>query len=167
MSSFEISLIALVCLVGGFLLGVWLQFLLPEHHLSDDSKDTVKLGSGMVATMSALILGLLVSSAKNSFDAVNLSIAQNGAKIVQLDHLLAEYGPETHAIRDQLKESVFEYTTVGSNFNLPLHWRLLEGMIATAGLLTFAWSTGILMTLAQEFQDQRMQWFQRRHEPKK
>ncbi len=52
--------------------------------------------------------------------------------------------------------SLNEYTTVGSNFNLPQRWRLLEGMIATAGLLTFAWSTGILLTLAQEFQDQQM-----------
>jgi preprotein translocase subunit SecY len=59
--------------------------------------------------------------------------------------------------------SLNEYTTVGSNFNLPLHWRLLEGMIATAGLLAFAWSTGILFTLAQEFQDQRIQLFKQRH----
>jgi len=50
-----------------------------------------------------------------------------------------------------------EYTTVGSNYNLPLHWRLLEGMIATAGLLTFAWSTGVLLTLAQDFQAQQME----------
>ena len=62
--------------------------------------------------------------------------------------------------------SLNEYTTVGSNFSLPLHWRLLEGMIATAGLLTFAWSTGILITLAQEFQDQRMQLHKERHERK-
>ena len=60
--------------------------------------------------------------------------------------------------------SLNEYTTVGSNFNLPLHWRLLEGMIATAGLLTFAWSTGILITLAQEFQDQQMQALKQRRE---
>jgi hypothetical protein len=62
--------------------------------------------------------------------------------------------------------SLNEYTTVGSNFNLPPHWRLLEGMIATAGLLTFAWSTGILITLAQEFQEQRIQLFKQRHEQK-
>ena len=59
--------------------------------------------------------------------------------------------------------SLNEYTTVGSDFNLPPHWRLLEGMIATTGLLTFAWSTGILLTLAQGFQDQRMQLFKQRH----
>jgi hypothetical protein len=62
--------------------------------------------------------------------------------------------------------SLNEYTTVGSNFNLPVHWRLLEGMIATTGLLTFAWSTGILLTLAQEFQDQRMHLVKERSQGK-
>src|SRR5262245_12332261 len=52
--------------------------------------------------------------------------------------------------------ALMDYTTLGSNYNLKLHWRLLEGMIAIAGLLTFAWSTGVLLTLAQEFQDQQM-----------
>ena len=56
-----------------------------------------------------------------------------------------------------------EYTTLGSNFNLPLQWRLLEGLIATAGLLTFAWSTGVLVTLAQSFQDEQMDVFKKRH----
>ena len=50
-----------------------------------------------------------------------------------------------------------EYTTVGSAFHLPDDWRLLEGMIATAGLLAFAWSTGVLLTLAREFQAQQLQ----------
>jgi hypothetical protein len=48
--------------------------------------------------------------------------------------------------------SGLQYTTVGSNLNLPRHWRLLEIMIASAGLMGFAWSTGVLMTLAQKFQ---------------
>jgi hypothetical protein len=52
--------------------------------------------------------------------------------------------------------ALMDYTTLGSNYNLHLRWRLLEGMIAVAGLLTFAWSTGVLLTLAQEFQDQQM-----------
>jgi len=58
--------------------------------------------------------------------------------------------------------SLMEYTTVGSNYNLPLKWRLLEGMLATAGLLTFAWSTAILLTLAQDFQDREMKVLERR-----
>jgi hypothetical protein len=108
MTSFAIGLLGLLCLVGGFLLGLWLQRRLPDHHLSKESHDTIKLGAGMVATMSALVLGLLVSSAKTSFDKVNDAMAQNGARIVQLDHLLAQYGPETRAVRDQLKNSVVE-----------------------------------------------------------
>jgi hypothetical protein len=99
MSSLEISLIVLGCLVAGTALGMWFQHKLPELHLSKESQETVKLGAGMIAIMSALILGLLVSSAKNSFDAMNTSIAQIGAKIIQLDHLLAEYGPEAQPLR--------------------------------------------------------------------
>ena len=58
--------------------------------------------------------------------------------------------------------SFLEYTTVGSQFNLPLKWRLLEGMIATAGLLAFAWSTGVLMTLATAFQEQQLRLLRER-----
>ena len=58
--------------------------------------------------------------------------------------------------------SLNEYTTLGSNFYLPRHWRLLEGMLAMAGLLAFAWSTGVLFTLAQDFQTQRMQLIEKR-----
>lgn len=58
--------------------------------------------------------------------------------------------------------SFLEYTTVGSAFNLPLKWRLLEGMIATAGLLAFAWSTGVLMTLATAFQEQQLRLLRER-----
>jgi len=60
--------------------------------------------------------------------------------------------------------ALMEYTTVGSDYDLPQRWRLLEGMIATAGLLGFAWSTGVLMTLAQEFQDQQMRRIKSRHD---
>ena len=58
--------------------------------------------------------------------------------------------------------SFLEYTTVGSAYNLPLRWRLLEGMIATAGLLAFAWSTGVLMTLATAFQEQQLRLMRER-----
>jgi hypothetical protein len=58
--------------------------------------------------------------------------------------------------------SLNEYTTLGSNFYLPRHWRLLEGMLAMAGLLAFAWSTGVLFTLAQDFQTQRIQSIEKR-----
>ena len=93
MSSLTIGLISAGCIFGGAFLGFLLQGLLPEHHLRDASKDTVKVAAGTIATMSALVLGLLVGSAKSSFDATNTAIIQNGAKVILLDRALAAYGP--------------------------------------------------------------------------
>src|SRR5437763_15834218 len=106
MSSLSIGLICVGCIFGGALLGLLLQGLLPEHHLRDTSKDTVKVAAGMIATLSALVLGLLVGSAKSSFDATNTAMIQNGAKIILLDRALAAYGPETKGARDQLRRAV-------------------------------------------------------------
>lgn len=52
--------------------------------------------------------------------------------------------------------ALMNYTTLGSEFDLAPRWRLLEGMTGIAGLMTFAWSTGVLMTLAQNFQDRAL-----------
>ena len=106
LSSLTIGLISAACIFGGALLGLLLQGLLPQHHLRDNSKDTVKVVAGTIATLSALVLGLLVGSAKSSFDATNTAIIQNGAKIILLDRVLAAYGPETKAVRQQLRGAV-------------------------------------------------------------
>src|SRR5205814_10587752 len=106
MSSMTIGLICAGCMFGGALLGLLLNRLLPEHHLRDNSKDTVKLAAGMIATLGALVLGLLVGSAKSSFDATNTAITQSGAKIILLDRVLANYGPETKDAREQLRRAV-------------------------------------------------------------
>src|SRR6266481_3847672 len=91
MSSMTIGLISAGCIFGGALLGLFLQGLVPEHHLRDTSKDTVKVVAGTIATLSALVLGLLVGSAKSSFDATNTAIVQNGAKIILLDRVMAGF----------------------------------------------------------------------------
>src|SRR5208282_228145 len=106
MSSTSIALISAGCIFGGVLLGMFLRSRLPDHHLSSDSKDTVKLGAGMLATLSALILGLLVSSAKGTFDTMNAEMMQSAAKLIYLDRVLADYGPETKAAREQLRLTV-------------------------------------------------------------
>jgi hypothetical protein len=106
MNSLTIGFISAGCIFGGVLLGMLLQKVLPEHHLDTPSKDTVKVGAGMLATLTALVLGLLVSSAKSSFDAMNAGIAQAGAKVMLLDHILADYGPETKDAREQLRQTV-------------------------------------------------------------
>lgn len=106
MNSLTIGFVSAGCIFGGVLLGMLLQKVLPQHHLDTPSKDTVKVGAGMLATLTALVLGLLVSSAKSSFDAMNAGIAQAGAKVMLLDHILADYGPETKDAREQLRQTV-------------------------------------------------------------
>ena len=103
MDPIAIGLIVLVCTFGGALLGMFLRTRLPEHHLNDASKDVVKLVTGLIATLAALVLGLLVASSKNSFDTVNEGFRRSSAKIILLDRALAQYGPEAKKPRDQLK----------------------------------------------------------------
>ena len=90
---------------GGALIGLGLQRLLPQHHLNKESQDVVKLCAGVVATVTALVLGLLVSSAKSSFDAMNTRIIQTSATIIILDRMLADYGPEAQSVREHLRRS--------------------------------------------------------------
>jgi hypothetical protein len=80
--------------------------MLPEHHLSSESKDVVKLAMGLIATMAALVLGLITASAKSSFDAHNSEMVHTAADIIRLDRALARYGPETKEIRDLVKRAV-------------------------------------------------------------
>lgn len=106
MSPIAISLITLACIMGGMLFGMFLRTRLPEHHLTEDSKDVIKLGTGMVATMAALVLGLVIASAKGTFDTLNNGVRQAGTKIILLDRTMARYGPETREARDVLRRGV-------------------------------------------------------------
>jgi hypothetical protein len=105
-SSLAISFIVFAFVFGGALAGVLLRGSLPQNHLSGDSKETVKLGMALVSTMSALVLGLLVSSAKSFYDVQNTELNQVSADVVALDRLLAHYGPETKQARQALRVAV-------------------------------------------------------------
>ena len=74
---------------------MYISKVLPASHLSDSSRDTLKVMTGLMATLAALILGLLIASAKASYDRANDDFRQLAAKTVLLDRALAEYGPET------------------------------------------------------------------------
>lgn len=98
--------IVFACTLGGALVGNWLRTTLPAHHLNEESRDTVKLGIGLVATMTALVLGLVTASAKSSIDAVDTAVKHAAADILTLDRLLARYGPETGEIRGALQRAI-------------------------------------------------------------
>src|SRR6202049_4206298 len=99
MNAIALSCITFVCISGGALLGMFL----PGHHLSTDDKDVVRLGTGLIGTIAALVLGLLIASAKSSYDTQSTEIKQMTANIVLLDNLLGQYGPETGATRKLLR----------------------------------------------------------------
>src|SRR5213075_2502599 len=102
------ALIVFGCLIVAVLVGRTLRGFLPESHLSTESKDAVKLAMGLVATMSALVLGLLVSSAKGAYDTQRTEVIQMAAKVAFLDRLLVAYGPEAAEVRAQLRETMEE-----------------------------------------------------------
>jgi hypothetical protein len=106
LSPITVSCIAFAIIIGGALLGSLLRDALPGHHLADDGKDVVRLGAGLVGTIAALVLGLLIASAKSSYDTQSNQVQRLTSDIVLLDRLLAEYGPETRPIRDLMRQAV-------------------------------------------------------------
>ena len=93
-------------MLGGAGAGVLLRRTLPEHHLNDHSKDVVRLASGLVATITALVLGLLITSAKNTYDIQRQEIRQIAEKLVLMDNQLKRYGPEARHARELQRQAV-------------------------------------------------------------
>jgi hypothetical protein len=105
MSSIKISSIVFVLVFGGALFGIFLHAALPDDYLREGTKEVVRLGMTLVSTMAALVLGLLVASAKSSYDTQNSILVENSARIVLLDRILAHYGPETKETRELLRNA--------------------------------------------------------------
>jgi hypothetical protein len=106
MGALATSLIVFTALFGGAMFGMFLRSRLPEHHLSEESKRVVNLGAGIIGTMAALVLGLLVASAKGNYDTQNNEVLDATAKIALLDRVLAQYGSESKTTREQLHQLV-------------------------------------------------------------
>jgi hypothetical protein len=96
------------CLLAAVWIGMWLRRFLSEDHLSPVSRDTVKLAMGVVATMSALLLGLLVNSAKTSYDTTRAEVMQVASKYRLIDHMLTIYGPQAAEVQDKLHSLIEE-----------------------------------------------------------
>ncbi len=103
-----VALVLFVGLVSVTLLGGHVRRLLSPEQLSAESKDVVKLALGLVATMTAILLGLLISSAKSAFDTARSEVMQMAAKVALLDRVLVLYGPETADARRALRDAIAE-----------------------------------------------------------
>jgi hypothetical protein len=106
MTSIAIAATIFGCLLAGALAGMGLRGIIPQHHLDSDTRDLIKLGVGLIGTMSALVLGLLVASTKSSYDTKGSELAQMAGNAILLDRVLAHYGAEARDIRDHLHSTI-------------------------------------------------------------
>ena len=106
MNSIFVSSTVFAFVFAGALAGMALRRALPDDHLGSDAKDVLKLAIGLIATMAALVLGMLVSTAKSSYDTRKSEVAEMSSRIVAIDQLLANYGPETRETRADLRDLV-------------------------------------------------------------
>src|SRR6476620_3320922 len=98
-----IGWIVAVIVFASAMLGMLIRRILPESHLSDETKGVVTLSMGVVGTLTALVLSLLIATASTTFNTRNQEITVIGAKVIQLDRLLRRYGPETDEVRDLVR----------------------------------------------------------------
>lgn len=106
MSPAVLSCVIFALTLGGIALGALLRTTLPQHHLSKESQDVIRLGVGLIATIAALVLGLLIAAAKGSFDTQSGQVKQITADIILLDVLLEQYGPEALPIRVEMRSVI-------------------------------------------------------------
>jgi hypothetical protein len=121
-SSLAVTALVFLCLCVGAGTGMALRAVLPEHHLSQSSTDVIKLATGLLATLAALVLSLLISSANTSHYTIESEYRSALASIALLDRHLVDYGPETATARELLRHAVirgFENTWPDENFGPP------------------------------------------------
>jgi hypothetical protein len=106
MSPISLSAIAFACTLAGTLVGMLLRHKVPENLLGSDAKDVVRLGAGLIGTIAALVLGLLIASAKSSFDTQVTQVKQLTADVILVDQLLAQYGSDAATARNLLRGAV-------------------------------------------------------------
>jgi hypothetical protein len=106
MSALAIGGVTFICLSFAVVAGIFLRDHLPEHHLSTDSKEAIKLATAVVGTLSALAVGFFIASAKTAFDDAEAELRTSVARVVLLDRVMSHYGPETKEARRLLAELV-------------------------------------------------------------
>src|SRR5215475_11215548 len=104
MTNLLISLLVFGLIFGGALAGMAVRPFLSEQHLRPDTKDVVKMTAGLIGTLTALVLGLLIASAKTTFDEKTNRVRQLTATVILLDDLLTQYGPEATSRRELLRQ---------------------------------------------------------------
>jgi hypothetical protein len=97
------AVIAFVLILGCTILGTIVRARLPEHHLTGDSKEVIRLATALVATLTAVVLALLFASTRTAFEQTSAYVSRLAIDMTELDDLLAEYGPEAAPLRKTLR----------------------------------------------------------------
>ena len=106
MSSTAAFLASFASILIGAAVGMVLRRALPADLLEGGSKEAIRLGAGFLSTLAALVIGLMIASAKNTYDNQNTNIRQLGTNAVLVDQMLTKYGPEAKAARTLLREII-------------------------------------------------------------
>jgi Protein of unknown function (DUF4239) len=106
MTSATVFLISFVSIASGGALGMALRARLPGAHLNPETKEVVRLGTGLLATLAAVLISLMIASAKKSYDTQDMHFRQLSAHLVLADQLLSRYGPEAAEIRKMMRQAV-------------------------------------------------------------
>lgn len=104
LNSAQIAFFILCVVFGSAMLGMVISRRMPDHHLNAEAKATVSVSIAVVGTMTALVIGFLISNANTAFNARNATVSLLSSNISQLDTLLRRYGPETESIRENLQQ---------------------------------------------------------------
>ena len=137
MSSLAIAIVIFACILIGTAIGMLVGRRLPSHHLSGDSKDAVKQGLALIATLTALVLGLLVATTKGTFDTQSAAVKEAAAQFVVLDRVLDRYGPESKEARDVLPGIINVTLKQMWPENSELHANLTATELRTVGEVLF------------------------------
>jgi hypothetical protein len=101
-----VFLTTLASTVAGIALGLTLRARVPQLHLTQETKEVVRLGSGLLATLAAVVISLMIASAKTSYDTQDAHFRQFSSHVILVDQLLAQYGPEATGVRKLLRQAV-------------------------------------------------------------
>lgn len=106
LSAVHICLLAFGLILSSIAVGLALRAKLPETHLTGDSKEVIRLATALIGTMAAVVLALLFAATRTSYEATNASVGRMKTSVIELDHMLKEYGPEGQAVRSALRKDV-------------------------------------------------------------
>jgi hypothetical protein len=106
LSAVAVGVIAFGLILASITIGLMMRYWVPEAHISGDSKEVIRLATALIGTMAAVVLALLFASTRTSFEATNSSVGRMTTSVIELDHMLREYGPEGQALRKSLRQDV-------------------------------------------------------------